>query len=336
MKHVLIYGTGQGYNKVKNYLKDDVEIIGFVDSYKNGEYLDKPLYKVEEIASLTFDYVVVASITFEKEMVENLNIYIPSNKIVLISEYSRYLIKNKKNIFEEFFNYKENQSILFNQNFFAQQDNIGIVAMNKNMQSKYLCYDQYPNFNSIDVDYVRLATIDLLAREVKEKKIKGAIAELGVYKGNLTKFLLANFENRKIVLLDTFEGFNEKDIQIETQKNDIDAQKGHFGDVNIQEVQALIEGYDVDLVKGYFPGSVGNYRDQTYAFVSIDVDLYQPILSGLEYFYPRLSKGGYIIIHDYNYKNYPGVKQAVREFEEKYSIVGIPLCDFFGSYIFVK
>jgi len=45
----------------------------------------------------------------------------------------------------------------------------------------------------------------------------------------------------------------------------------------------------------------------------MDADLYNPTKAGLEFFYPRLSPGGVILVHDYNYK-WEGLMKAVDEF----------------------
>ena len=45
--------------------------------------------------------------------------------------------------------------------------------------------------------------------------------------------------------------------------------------------------------------SPGKSLDYGYAFVNIDVDLYKPLLAGLEYFWPRMAENGYIFVHDY-------------------------------------
>jgi O-methyltransferase len=34
--------------------------------------------------------------------------------------------------------------------------------------------------------------------------------------------------------------------------------------------------------------------------VLLDLDLFDPTRAILEFFYPRLSRGGYLIVHDYN------------------------------------
>lgn len=43
------------------------------------------------------------------------------------------------------------------------------------------------------------------------------------------------------------------------------------------------------------------------------MDLYQPTLKALEYFYDRLNPNGVIMLHDYY--QLPGIKQALNEFK---------------------
>lgn len=87
--------------------------------------------------------------------------------------------------------------------------------------------------------------------------------------------------------------------------------------------------------KGWFPESAQGISDR-FVFVSIDVDLYQPILSCLEFFFPLLVQGGYIFVHDYNSVNYRGVRPALREFCKKKNINYFPLSDGSGSAIISK
>lgn len=46
------------------------------------------------------------------------------------------------------------------------------------------------------------------------------------------------------------------------------------------------------ICKGYFPDKTIGLEEERYLFVNIDVDLYKPILAGLEYFWPRMIPGG--------------------------------------------
>ena len=74
--------------------------------------------------------------------------------------------------------------------------------------------------------------------------------------------------------------------------------------------------------------------DINFSFVSLDVDLYQPTLCGLKFFYPRMSKGGVIMVHDYG-SPWLGVALAVDEFSKENLLFPIPLADECGSVLFV-
>ena len=89
------------------------------------------------------------------------------------------------------------------------------------------------------------------------------------------------------------------------------------------------------LKKGYFPETF-DITEETFSLVSLDADLYNPILNGLEHFYPRLNKGGYIMIHDYNGFEYDGAMNAVMEYCDKLGINYVPIPDMAGSVIIAK
>ena len=85
-----------------------------------------------------------------------------------------------------------------------------------------------------------------------------------------------------------------------------------------------------------FPETTANIQSQnSYALVHLDADLYKPQLSGLEYFYPRVSRGGVIIIHDCN-NEYFGSKKAVDEFFLDKPETPILIPDKSGSAIVIK
>lgn len=184
-------------------------------------------------------------------------------------------------------------------------------------------------------NYIRINTLELVAHEIIEKKIPGSVAELGVYKGEFAKYINALFQDKTFYLFDTFEGFNAKDIE---QEHNHELSKGNqdFSETSIALVLSKMKNPDKCVVKkGYFPDSLMGLEDQ-FCFVSLDADLYQPILSGLEYFYPRLVTGGYIFIHDFNNEEYPGSRKAVLEFCGKNKIPYLPIGDSWGTVVISK
>ncbi|EAL6990481.1 methyltransferase, partial [Campylobacter jejuni] len=60
--------------------------------------------------------------------------------------------------------------------------------------------------------FARLNFIKTLSMQFQEKDIKGAVAELGVWRGETARYINEYFKDDIFYLLDTFEGFDEKDI----------------------------------------------------------------------------------------------------------------------------
>ncbi len=188
-------------------------------------------------------------------------------------------------------------------------------------------------------DYVRFATLQLLAHEINENGVEGSAAELGVYRGDFAKHINAALPDRTLFLFDTFEGFDKRDLTHDI-KNKFSDDSVNFIDTSVDKVMKQMPFPDkCQIIKGYFPDSLGcisQKDDITYALISIDADLYQPIYEGLCYFYPRLSEGGYIIVHDYHCTKFRGAKEAVQEFARNYSVKYVPVADAEGSIVIVK
>ncbi len=182
----------------------------------------------------------------------------------------------------------------------------------------------------------RIASLRQVADEIYENGVRGNVAELGVFQGEFAKYMNESFHDRKLYLFDTFSGFNEKDILIEQEGNHSNSRIGEFENTNVELVMSKMMYKDNCIVKqGYFPESTVGVED-TFAFVSLDVDLYAPILEGLKYFYPRMESGGYIFVHDYNSTRYHGVKKAVREYCKEHGVKYVPISDLCGSVVIMK
>ena len=74
--------------------------------------------------------------------------------------------------------------------------------------------------------------------------------------------------------------------------------------------------------KGFFPETVEDIED-SFCFVNLDADLYAPTISGLRWFYPRMERGGVILVHDFFSRVFHGIKDAVREFCEDEKIASL-------------
>lgn len=178
-------------------------------------------------------------------------------------------------------------------------------------------------------DYVRLATLELLCRRLEE--VPGAAAELGVYRGFFARCINGLLPERRLYLFDSFEGFSEDACASES------FQAAHRNTA-VEKVLAIMPHPESVTVKpGFFPESLEGLEER-FCLVSLDVDFYRTTLDGLRYFWPRLEKGGYLMLHDWGSPALAGVRQALEDYEAElgYRIPAVPLCDVGGSLILCK
>jgi len=204
----------------------------------------------------------------------------------------------------------------------------------KELQNKNLLSSDLIKASRRYKDKSRFFNFWFQTQRLDEKQIEGAYAELGVYKGDTSEILHIMSPDREIHLFDTFEGFTERDLKDETGKA-ATYTTHNFADTSIDQVKNRLKSNKFHFHKGYFPNSTEGLPKQKYALVVLDADLYNPTIAGLEYFYPLMSKGGIILIHDHN-PDWPGIMQAVREFSSNISDVFIQLLDKDDTIMMVK
>jgi O-methyltransferase len=184
-------------------------------------------------------------------------------------------------------------------------------------------------------DKIRLYNFWFQINRLKKENVKGAFAELGVYKGETAKIIHSLDTARKFFLFDTFEGFKKDDLKKETGEAATYSTK-NFADTSEKKVLEFISGNQSIIVKkGYFPETAKGLENETFALVNIDADLYNPIKEGCSFFYPRLASGGVLIIHDYNHK-WEGAMKAVNEFIKTIPENLIEIADMHGSVMIIK
>jgi O-methyltransferase len=176
----------------------------------------------------------------------------------------------------------------------------------------------------------RITALKNASSLIYENNIFGAVAELGVFQGGFARYINTYFPDRKLYLFDTFEGFNKNDINKDLSlgvSSTILEESYDFSHTAEELVLERMKHRENCIIKkGYFPETAQDVNEK-FAFVSLDADLYQPMLAGLKYFYPRLEKGGYIFIHDYFNDIFSGTKKAVLEYQKEQMLHCVPLGD---------
>jgi O-methyltransferase len=319
---ILIFGTGSGLADLLSVLPAEVEIVGLVDNHirKQGTIVSgKPVYAPDVVRKLHFDRIVVSprdGAAIRKQLLE---LGVEQEKILLF--YSSYDTTLRK---------------LVNQDTEAINRDLGIGLHPVSLCTMQMWPVTDTEIKSSEDDYCRVMSMRLAAARILARNIPGAVAELGVYKGELAAILNRLFPERTLYLFDTFEGFSANDLADEQEKKLSAAAVGDFQDTTVDLVMSRMARPEKVIVrKGYFPETAVGL-DETFALVSLDVDLYKPIVAGLNYFYPRLSPGGCIFIHDYNNRRYNGVKSAVEEFVSATGAPLVQLPDFAGTAVLSK
>ena len=62
------------------------------------------------------------------------------------------------------------------------------------------------------------------------------------------------------------------------------------------------------------PSRFDELKKNRFSFIHLDVDLYEPTRDSIEFFYPRINKGGILVCDDYMQTVCPGATKAIDEF----------------------
>jgi O-methyltransferase len=186
----------------------------------------------------------------------------------------------------------------------------------------------------------RLSALIDAVRYCVRRDVPGGLAECGVWRGGSVLAMILTLEDlgvgdRDIWLYDTFTGMtrpSEKDTSRFDRPalEDWDEERGRvdstrwemfFESENLDEhaVRDLVlsSGYPperVHLVPGAVEETLPRHAPDRLALLRLDTDWYESTRHELEHLYPRLSKGGVLIVDDYGH--WEGCRRAVDEYFE--------------------
>ncbi|MDE7216972.1 MAG: TylF/MycF family methyltransferase, partial [Helicobacter sp.] len=174
--------------------------------------------------------------------------------------------------------------------------------------------------------------LENFAAIAKKYHLEGNCAECGVYRGEFARLINLHFPTKKLYLMDTFESFAPQDL--ENESAEIQKHAKIFANTSVELVLSKMPHVEQCIVKkGWFPETAKGLENERFCFVSLDTDLYDPILAGLEFFYPRMVSGGVILVDDYFDKLTTGVAKAVESFCAKNHISFAPIGDGFSVVV---
>ena len=139
------------------------------------------------------------------------------------------------------------------------------------------------------------------------QNIPGDFVELGVFYGHLSK-VITNYapevlNGRKFFLVDPWGNLGEKAFSNHLYNEDIFA-----------AVKSRFEGIEqIKLVRGVVPDILLKIPVTNVALLLIDMNGYEAELAALNFFYPKMSKGGIIYFDDYGGR-WSKLREVVDEF----------------------
>lgn len=159
-------------------------------------------------------------------------------------------------------------------------------------------------------------------------RVEGDFVECGTARGLIAASILATMDlqrlQKRFVLFDSWEGLlNDKLTEHErtvlygrglTQVNQ--SYTGYY-----EEVKRVFSSYpSVVLVKGYVPESLARVEIPKVAFLHIDMNAVYPEVEALRHFWPRLTKGAWVVLDDYGQPGRGEQKRGMDRLAEEWGV----------------
>lgn len=170
-------------------------------------------------------------------------------------------------------------------------------------------------------------------RHVKRRKIPGALVECGVWRGGSMMLVAQELRrlgdvSRDLVLFDTFAGMPPPDaVDVDAAGRSAERRLAEDADrkdeskvwavASRSDVEANLAttGYPTErlhFVEGMVEETIPARAPAEIALLRLDTDWYESTRHELEHLWPRLVRGGVLIIDDYGY--WQGARKAVDEY----------------------
>lgn len=165
--------------------------------------------------------------------------------------------------------------------------------------------------NEQQIDYLVLYAIDAITNN-----IDGDFVEFGCYVGESSKFLrntiVETKSDKDLYVYDSFEGL--------PNLSKYEENTGWRPRTLATTEEILISNFRKNnlkppiITKGWFK-EIPDYKlPEKISFAFLDGDFYESIYDSLSKIYDKVSDGGYILFHDYDRNDLPGVKIAIETF----------------------
>ena len=166
-----------------------------------------------------------------------------------------------------------------------------------------------PKNSETMVGHKRLSNVEECIERVILDGIEGDFIETGVWKGGVciyAKIILEELKSdKKVFVVDSFEGLPKPDPSNYPKDNGDTHHQIQELSISLDEVKENFSNYKVlddkvNFLKGWFKDVLPLIPDeQKFSIIRLDGDMYESTMNSLVNLYPKLSKGGYVIIDDF-------------------------------------
>lgn len=158
---------------------------------------------------------------------------------------------------------------------------------------------------------------------LNREHILGDIVECGVWKGGSAALLATKLQGNTLHIYDSFIGMPDSTAKDGTLAQSMIGQGG----VDEEEVCSFVRGHvpngaHLQVHSGWFHETfIPEQAPDSVRLLHVDCDWYESVLQTLDFFYDKVTPGGYIILDDYAY--WQGARQAYYDFCAKRGIAPI-------------
>jgi O-methyltransferase len=200
--------------------------------------------------------------------------------------------------------------------FLAKKLGVRIQKFPKDYQKLERLYVKFREFTMIPKEVY----VDNLLLISEYGKLNGCIVECGVWRGGMSAGMGALFPDKKVYLFDSFEGLPQaKEIDGEAamawQSNT--ESDGYYdnckAEMDIAKQAMELSGADFKLIKGWFNETLPVTNvEEPIAVLRLDGDWYDSTMDCLKQLYPKVIKGGIVILDDYH--TWDGCSRALHDY----------------------
>jgi hypothetical protein len=200
---------------------------------------------------------------------------------------------------------------------------------------------EWPALAQTMIGWKRLENLQTCVEDILKRGTPGDLIETGVWRGGALIFMRAALKahgvrDRRVWGADSFQGLPPPDA--ERYPADAGDLTYTFRELaaSLDEVRANFEKYglldeQVRFLPGWFRETLPSAPIEELALIRLDGDMYESTYVALESLYPKLSRGGYLVVDDYG--AVPTCRSAVQDFRRIYGITEkIVRIDWTGVY----